>query len=69
LNEFFWGLFAGLSLEGAALQIDDDANATFYEKEAIQTSDIFTNKEIKAPIVVKKLKEVLKKYTSNQLKE
>jgi lipid-binding SYLF domain-containing protein len=59
------GLFAGLSLEGAALQIDDDANAAFYEKESIQTSDIFTNKNIKAPIVVKKLKEVLKKYSSN----
>jgi lipid-binding SYLF domain-containing protein len=63
------GLFAGLSLEGAALQIDAGANATFYEREAIQTSDIFTNKEIKAPLVVKKLKEVLNKYTSNKSKE
>ena len=60
------GLFAGLSLEGAALQIDYDADAAFYEREAIQTSDIFTNKEIKSPVVVKKLKEVLKKYTSNK---
>jgi lipid-binding SYLF domain-containing protein len=60
------GLFAGLSLEGAALQIDDDANAAFYDKEGIRTSDIFTNKEIKAPAVVKKLKEVLKKYTSDK---
>jgi lipid-binding SYLF domain-containing protein len=63
------GLFAGLSLEGAALQIDAGANATFYEREAIQTSDIFTNKEIKAPLVVKKLKEVLNKYTSNKSKK
>jgi lipid-binding SYLF domain-containing protein len=60
------GLFAGLSLEGAALQIDYDADSAFYEREAIQPIDIFTNKEIKSPIVVKKLKEVLKKYTSNK---
>lgn len=57
------GLFAGISLEGAALQIDDDANAAFYGKEAVRANDIFEDKDIKAPAVVKKLKEALAKYT------
>jgi lipid-binding SYLF domain-containing protein len=58
------GLFAGISLEGAALQIDDGANADFYGKEAIRASDIFSDKGIKAPPIVNKLKEVLAKYAS-----
>jgi lipid-binding SYLF domain-containing protein len=58
------GLFAGLSIEGAALQIDDDANAAFYDNKAVKVSDILTDKDIKAPTVLKKLKEVLAKYTT-----
>ncbi len=58
------GLFAGLSLEGAALQIDDEANEAFYDKKSVQVSDIFTNKDIKAPDVVNKLKKILAKYTT-----
>jgi lipid-binding SYLF domain-containing protein len=60
------GLFVGLSLEGAALQIDDDANAAFYDNKAVKTSDILTDKDIKSPTVVKKLKEVLAKYTTKK---
>ncbi len=56
------GLFAGISLEGAALQIDDEANAAFYGKEAVRASDIFTDKSIKAPAVVTKFKGILAKY-------
>jgi len=58
------GLFAGLSIEGAALQIDDEANADFYGKEAIRAGDIFADKGIKAPSEVNKLKEVLARYAS-----
>ncbi|HWR58902.1 MAG TPA: lipid-binding SYLF domain-containing protein [Thermodesulfovibrionales bacterium] len=57
------GLFAGISLEGASLQIDDEADVAFYNKDAIRANDIFTDKALKAPPVVKKLKEVLGKYT------
>jgi lipid-binding SYLF domain-containing protein len=60
------GLFIGLSLEGAALQIDDDANAAFYDNKAVKVSDILTDKDIKAPTVVKQLKEVLAKYTTKK---
>lgn len=57
------GLFAGISLEGAALQIDDEANAAFYGEKAVRSSDIFEDRDIKAPTVVKRLKDVIQKYT------
>ena len=56
------GLFAGIALEGAALQIDDDANAAFYGREGISPKDIFKNKAIKAPAVAEKFKQILMKY-------
>ncbi|MBI5640041.1 MAG: lipid-binding SYLF domain-containing protein [Nitrospirae bacterium] len=58
------GLFAGLSIEGAALQIDNDANAAFYGEKVMQTGDIFKDKGIAAPAVVNTLKEALAKYSS-----
>lgn len=58
------GLFAGISLEGAGLQIDDDANAAFYGEKVARSRDIFTTKDIKSPGVVNKLKKVLAKYAS-----
>lgn len=56
------GIFAGLALEGAALKIDNDANADFYGMENIKPKDILTKKAIKAPTVVDELKKVLIKY-------
>ena len=56
------GLFAGISLEGAGLQIDDDANAAFYSEKVARSNDIFTTKDIKSPGAVNKLKKVLSKY-------
>ena len=58
------GLFAGISLEGAGLQIDDDANAAFYSEKVARSNDIFTTKDIKSPGAVNKLKKVLSKYAS-----
>lgn len=60
------GLFAGLSLEGAALQIDDDANAAFYGEKVVRARDIFKAKDINTPAVVNKLKGLLTKYASNK---
>ncbi len=57
------GLFAGISLEGAALSIDDKANAEFYKKEGIQVEDIFSNRGISSSKVVEKLLSLLSKYT------
>jgi len=56
------GLFAGLSVEGSSLQIDDEANWAFYNRGGISTRDILENKNIQVPDIVKKLKEVLSKY-------
>ena len=57
------GLFAGISLEGASLQIDDEADDAFYGKDGLRAKEIFSDKSLKAPAVVKKLKEVLARYT------
>jgi lipid-binding SYLF domain-containing protein len=38
------GVFAGLSVDGTALTIDDDANDVFYGKTDIQASDIISGK-------------------------
>lgn len=56
------GLFAGLALEGAVLQIDDGANEKFYKKEYIKTGDIFENKGLKTPPDVERLKKLLSEY-------
>ena len=58
------GLFAGVSLEGAILHIDNDSNAAFYGKEDITTDDIFSNKQIKAPDAAKELRKVMSKYAA-----
>ncbi len=58
------GLFAGFSVEGSSLQIDDEANWAFYNKGGISTQDILENKNIQVPSVAKKLQEVLSKYSS-----
>ena len=61
------GLFAGLSVEGSSLQIDDEANWAFYNKGGISTRDILENKNIQVPSIVKKLKEILLKYSSKDV--
>jgi lipid-binding SYLF domain-containing protein len=58
------GLFAGIALEGAALQIDDKSNAAFYGKEGITPADIFANRERKVPAAANEFKRVLGKYTA-----
>ncbi len=57
------GLFAGVSLEGAALQIDNDANAVFYGRRGVKAGDIFTDRENYLPSV-EKLKNILIEYAS-----
>ena len=58
------GLFAGFSVEGSSLQIDDEANWAFYNKGGTSIRDILENKNIQVPSVAKKLQEVLSKYSS-----
>jgi lipid-binding SYLF domain-containing protein len=38
------GLFAGISLEGSGLQIDDESNGNYYGKPGISAEDILDGK-------------------------
>ena len=55
------GLFAGVSLEGSSLQVDDKSNAAYYEKEEVRPSGILSGKEVKPPAGAEKLKTILEK--------
>ena len=56
------GLFAGISLEGSSLQVDDKSNAAYYGKEAVHPSGIISGTEVKAPAGTEKLKRLLETH-------
>jgi len=60
------GLFAGVSLEGSALQIDDKANAAFYDKPGITAATILSSSNLKAPAEATALRQTLSKYAKAQ---
>jgi len=62
------GLFAGVSFEGAALQIDHDSNVAFYGKQDITPGDIFAGRGIEVPARTNEFKQVLTKYTTAEKK-
>ncbi len=55
------GLYAGVSLAGSSLMVDEAANARFYGKD-VSPTDIFNNYEISVPPVVKTLKRIFNGY-------
>jgi len=57
------GLFAGVSLEGAALLVDDDADAAYYGKSELAAADIIAGKAGKKSVATKNLQKVLTKYS------
>jgi lipid-binding SYLF domain-containing protein len=57
------GLFAGISLEGASLSMDKNANAKFYRDFDLTVDDIFSKDEIKAPSIAEDLMAIVSKYT------
>ena len=58
------GLFAGVSLEGAALLIDEDATDAYYGKKGLHASDILAGKGGKGSAATRQLKSLLMKYSS-----
>jgi len=56
------GLFAGVSLEGAALMIDEDANQAYYGNKDIHSADIMAGKTGKKAPATKRLHQVLMQY-------
>lgn len=62
------GLFAGVSVEGSAIQIDEDANASFYGRDYLSARDIlFGGIRLKVPAVAEELKRVLSLYTDTHM--
>lgn len=59
------GLFAGVSLEGAALLIDDDANAAYYNKPGIKPGEVLAGPGKKAP-ETKKLQQLLMQHSQEK---
>lgn len=55
------GLFAGVSLEGSSMQVDDKSNAAYYGKEEVHPSGILAGKEVKTPAGAERLKKTLEK--------
>jgi lipid-binding SYLF domain-containing protein len=56
------GFFAGLSLDGAVLQIDDQANAAFYDTASISPQDILEGKNLRSPAAAVKLRQTVQDY-------
>ncbi len=56
------GLFAGIALEGAALQIDDNANAEYYSADYISPRDIFFKEETHPHPSAQRVKDTIKKH-------
>ncbi len=62
------GLFAGVSIEGAAIQIDEEANTHFYRRDDVTPRDILYGKRrLRAPAIAEKLRKILTEYTSTYL--
>lgn len=53
------GLFAGVSIQGTSLSIDDGANAKFYKTNDVNASTIFAGKMADEPPLAAKLRQTL----------
>jgi lipid-binding SYLF domain-containing protein len=58
------GLFAGVSLEGAALMVDEDATDTFYGKKGLHSADVLAGKGGKKSHAARELRALLVKYSN-----
>jgi lipid-binding SYLF domain-containing protein len=59
------GLFLGLSLEGAAIQVDYGSTAAFYNVPGLLPMDILKNRNMVAPADAVELKRVLDWYSTH----
>jgi lipid-binding SYLF domain-containing protein len=58
------GFFAGVSLEGSALQIDDKANAGYYQQSYVRANDVLYGPGLSAPQSAHRLREILAIYST-----
>jgi lipid-binding SYLF domain-containing protein len=61
------GLFVGISLKGAAIQIDGQSNKDYYDRPDISAREIFANSELRAPHSAAKLRQVLSRYLPREV--
>ena len=61
------GLFAGISIKGASLQIDKDADEAFYGRAGLSAHEILYDRMMKAPAAVEDLKRILMKKTAPRI--
>ena len=61
------GLFAGVSIKGASIQIDKDANKAFYGDAGMNARDILYDRKLEAPAAVEDLKKALTKRTAPRI--
>lgn len=57
------GIFAGVSLDGAVLQVEKTMSAAFYGVKEINPNEVFSGSKYTAPPVADSFKQVLIKYT------
>jgi lipid-binding SYLF domain-containing protein len=58
------GLFAGVSLEGAALMVDEDATDVYYGKKKMHSGDVLGGKVHKRTPETRELKKLLHTYST-----
>ncbi len=56
------GLFAGVSITGASLSIDNEADVRFYGKAGLSAHQILYGTRLKAPEAAEELRDVISKY-------
>ena len=59
------GLFAGVSIKGASITIDHDANEEFYDRRRVDPEDILSSSRLDAPSVARELRRILARYFGN----
>lgn len=58
------GFFAGVSLEGAKLQVDHDANSDFYGKADVTAQQVLGDRDLETPEVARKFIKILAGLTN-----
>jgi len=56
------GLFAGVSLEGAVLSVDHDANAKFYRRPNVPPRDVLEGRNVPTVKAAENLRQLLRQY-------
>ncbi len=61
------GLFVGISLKGAAIQIDGQSNQDYYNDPDISARKIFSDPDLRAPQSAEKLRQILNRHIRDEI--